>query len=305
MSKELEKPVQENSEEVTNEEYEALFGPQRELQEQEETEEEPTKKEEPTKRIIEKEQVEERTRKKIIYKTDYIFKEIPLFKYEWVLYLVLTLASTILILLAIIGIYEGGFIAAAGIPIVLMWTVYLAKDRFYLPRGNKKIVMKVHSNSNISFTVQDLKDRVIHFDKNDEIPPTQVTRENRHTELSTGKPLVIAFEGHTENLSINELMSDERQERSAQELNRIVKSALITGYQLASSAGKVKDKLQEYAPMLGVATFLIALFTLFLVYQLSNDFKEIGTMLELLKETVTSLNGVVASMGSGTVVSGP
>jgi len=211
---------------------------------------------------------------KTIPKTSYLFKELPLFRYEPWIYLFITVACVFVYAFTVFGFLPLKTIATTLLATLgLFWSVYMIKWYFYAPRGNKVLVAKCFRSTGIHLSVQDVpKDNVIHFDSKDETPPVYLTQINKHFDVSTGRPFLVCAEGIGENISI---METQQHDKSAKEISNIIKTTWGTAWQSClNNFMKFTSKMRDPTFWLIVLTLIIVAGTLFLVFSLSGRFNE-------------------------------
>lgn len=240
-------------------------------------------------------------------RTDYLFKELPFFRFEWLIYLGVSLIAFLFVVVDLFGIFSLGSIFAAVIMLMSLWAIYLIKIMFYLPTGDKKLVLRFLSSSLAKLTVESCKDGMVHFDKGDEkISPTFITRPNCHIELSSGRPMIVAVENEMENLQINQLVSGERRERSAIEYNSIVKQSFLSGYQSAmTNLLGMKDKLKNYLNIIAYATLALVAITLFIVWTINSGVGRIEEVVNAIHTALPTAVAAASAVGNAAVSVGP
>jgi len=163
--------------------------------------------------------------------TSYLFKELPFYKAEPFIMLIITGAVLILALFDLVGLYKGGLLISILLVLGATWAIFLIKQFVYLPRGNKHLVMRFYKSALAKLSCEKPNpDALIHFSNDDEVPPAQITRINKVTEACTGKPLLLVAEGYPENFSVMELLGEKFHDRSAEEVNTAVKLAFANGW---------------------------------------------------------------------------
>jgi len=189
-----------------------------------------------------------------------VIKEIPLSRFELPLHIIITAAAGLLFFLDRLQIVPQATGTAVIVTLVFMWGFYAIKWLFFVPRGRKVIIMRAFKNSGIQLSVEKLKhDKLVHFDRNDDVPPTHVERMNKHFEVHTGRPFVIAMEEKSKNIN---LFKEFEEDKEAKEFNNIIKTTWGTAWQsclnnMLMFRNKIKD------PM-----FIITILVLFAVVAL-------------------------------------
>lgn len=212
-----------------------------------------------------------------------IIKEIPLSKFEWPLLIAASAAAGMLFFLDRMQIVPQATGTAVLILIIFMWGMYLVKYMFFFPRGNKVIVIRSFKSSGIQFSVEKIgPDKLIHFDKNDDSPPVPIDRVNKHFEVSTGRPVVIAIEEVPRNVSLQEQFTEER---SAKEFNNIIKTTWGTAWQSClNNMLKFSNKIKD--PMFIITIVVLLVVIVIVLLQLNNS----ARILEM-GETLAELAG--------------
>jgi len=138
-----------------------------------------------------------------IIPANFLLAELPLSRYEWMLYLILSAITFLEILFVATGLVDASVLILTSISLLLlMWGIYIIKHFFFMPRGKKVIFLDFIGNTG--------------FFRVGEIPPDHkhkiikdkyviIEQVNKAQELTSGRPLVISQAGIAFNFSPAEI----------------------------------------------------------------------------------------------------
>jgi len=221
-------------------------------------------------------------------KTTYLFKELPLFSLEpFILIGVLMVSIGLYFAGALDIIHNGGFYALL-VALLVPFALWFIKWLKYMPRGNKVIFLKGFASTGIYLSVGAMPiDRLIHFDKNDDIPPAAINNPKEHFELCSGRPLIIGFEGYSSNISLSHLLKGSISTQSAKELNNTMKALWGAAWQAAlGNIAKFSSKFKDPTFWLAIISVGLLIVVAFLVY---NQGQQITALAESTKQVATGI----------------
>ena len=209
-----------------------------------------------------------------------IIKELPLSKIEPFILAIASMAALVMFFLERMAILTFGGTTGILVLLIVVWGLFAYKYMFFFPRGKKYIVIRGFQNSGLMFSVEKPHDGLVHFDKDDTVPPTQISRINKHFEVSTGRPCVVALEGITDNLNLMEQFAPTRE---AKEFNNIIKTTWGTAWQAClNNMLRFSNKIKE--PMFIITIIVLIAIIAVIVLQ----FTTIGT----LQQMIETLEGI-------------
>jgi len=188
-----------------------------------------------------------------------LFKELPFFKLEPILIVVVIMASVVSLVLEAIGLIQGIALMVSFSLIAFILTMFFAKWIAFLPRGRKLFVEKSLEGGGIQVAIMaPPKDNKIHFSSNDlENPPAAIDRYNKHYEFYTGKPWVKVAQNHSPNYSVSELFEG-KMDKTAKENEAILHQTYDTG--LLDGIGialRMKGSLKQPITIIAIATLIL------------------------------------------------
>ena len=188
-----------------------------------------------------------------------LFKELPFFKLEPILIVIVIMVSIVSLVLEAIGLIQGIALMVSFSLIAFILTMFLTKWFAFLPRGRKLFVEKSLEGGGIQVAIMaPPKDNKIHFSSNDlENPPAAIDRYNKHYEFYTGKPWVKIAQGRSPNYSVSELFEG-KMDKTAKENEAILHQTYDTG--LLEGIGialRMKGSLKQPITWIAIATLVV------------------------------------------------
>ncbi len=132
----------------------------------------------------------------------YLFKDMPLFKYEIIFYLVGAMAAVALFVVELLGLVENALIRAVPILIIIPIAVWFIKFFLYMPSKKRIPSLRIYRSGVIELLVEDVSKGYITYGKGESAQKKFITRLSKHTEASTGKPFLITSETMGENIDL-------------------------------------------------------------------------------------------------------
>lgn len=213
-------------------------------------------------------------------KSKHLLKELPFFKIEpFILIFAGLLLPITLVVLDIFGFFPGASIAALMLVIFSMWGIYFVKYFLFMPTGKKVIIERFFKNTGVSLSCEKIPGKG-EIEMGDDIPPVQVTQANKHFEMSSGRPLIIAIEEVPQNCSLLQLYQPDR---SSRELNSIIKVTWNTAWHAAT------ENLLGFGNRLRDPVFLMSAGVLVGIIL-------IGIMMWMNLDTLSQLQGTMESL---------
>jgi len=201
-----------------------------------------------------KEKNEDKTERELIGK--YMFRDMPLFKYEIVIYLVLLMVSVMLFiierLIEVQGLAARVILPIAAIPLV----IWFVKQFLYMPRKNRVPILKAYKSGVIELGVANIGKGYIEYGSGENKKRKFITKVAKHTEASTGKPFIITSEIHGENLN---LVEKDKPDLRSEEFNAILETekAVVTKSVMSRVLRFAQPSLQN--PMFLILVVVLAL----------------------------------------------
>lgn len=187
----------------------------------------------------------------------YIFRDMPLFKYEIIAYIVVGLIGFGLYFVERLGIVEG-IIGLAIVPaVVVPVAIWFVKFRLYMPSKTRVPSIRVYRTGVIEFRMEDVRKGYIEYGNGDNIQRKYITQINKHTEASTGKPVIITSEHQGKNI---DLLGNEKVDMQGKETTALLEmnTAVVT-------KNVMNKMLSVNMPTLKNPLFLLMIIMLFMV----------------------------------------
>jgi len=224
--------------------------------------------------------------------TTYLFKELPLFSLEpFILIGLLILSIGLYFAGALDIIHNGGFYALL-VALIVPFALWFLKWFKYMPRGNKVIFMKSFASTGIYLSVGAMPiDRLDHFDKDDNIPPSTIDNPKEHFEICSGRPFIISVEGCSRNISLLSLLKGSISTQSAKELTNTMKALWGGAWQaaLANMSKSVLSKLRDPTFWLAIISVGLLVVVAFLVYNQGQQITALAESTKAVAEGIKNL----------------
>ena len=188
---------------------------------------------------------------------NYLLRDMPLFKFEVIAYLIAVMVGIFIFYLSARGILEG----LAGkliLPItILPLAFWFLKWFMYMPRKNKVPSLRIYKSGTVELGVDDIGKGYITYGKGENAQRKYITKLNKHTEASTGKPFLVTSELEGENL---DLIHGSKPDMRSEEFNAVLET------NTAVTTKNVMNKMMRFAqPGISNPMFLISALTCGLV----------------------------------------
>lgn len=211
-----------------------------------------------------------------------LFKELPFFKMEPYLIMIICVISGVSLALEALGLLIGIAIPISFMLIVFILVLFLTKWFAFMPSGRRLFVEKNLEGGAVQVLVmKPPKDNKIHFARDDlDIPPTTVDRYNKHYEFYTGRPWVKAAQNHSPSYSVYELFEGKRDPVAKENeavLQQTYDAGLLDGMAIAL---KMKDALKQ--PMTWVAIITLGA----IVVLIALGFLQLDTLSQIADEVI-------------------
>ncbi len=212
-----------------------------------------------------KKQPQQQEKKQVSGQGKDIIKELPLSKFEWPLLILMSGTAFIMLFLDRLKLVTDIAGTAVIVLLIYSWGMYMIKRFFFMPIGGKSLILRAYKNTGMRLSVEKIPpDRMVHFDKDDITPPVSVERTNKHYEVNTGKPLIIAIEGKANNINLFEEFEEEKE---AKEFNNIVKTVYATAWQAClNNMLKFKNKVKDPMFILTVLVLIAVAVSIFIQF---------------------------------------
>ena len=205
----------------------------------------------PPREVLEKESIKQET--SIFGK--YMFRDMPLFKYELLLYMGIMFVGIMLY-----GVERIGLIPNATRSIVIPATIlplgiWMLKWKLYMPSKKRVPHMHIYASRVIELGIVDISKGFLTLGKGEHLKRIFLTKVNKHAEASTGKPFIITSDLHGENL---DLLEETKPDMRSEEFNAILDTN--TAVTIKTTMNKM---LKINVPTMSNPMFILALITLF------------------------------------------
>lgn len=217
-----------------------------------------------------------------------LFKELPFFKFEPIFLMAATVGGFFLIIIGLMTGDTSGILISFFIIVIITWLIWFIKNFFYLPRGKKILIMRAFRNTGISISCEEIpKADMIKLDKNEDIPPVQISRENKHFEVMSGRPMLVCVEGIPKNISI---VKKYKPDKSAKEFNNIIKTTWSTAWQTClNNMLKFQNKFKDPQFIIAIITLLAVGGAAAIMVMVLGDISKTNETLATMQTTLTTI----------------
>lgn len=187
----------------------------------------------------------------------YLIRDMPLFKYEIVIYLGMILVAFMLYAIERVGIVEGA-LGKAVIPLAIIPIgIWFVKKMLYMPNKNRVPHIHVFNTRVIRFGTVDPKKGYVAFKRGENIVKKYITKVNRHIEQSTGLPCVVTSDLHGENL---DLLREKKPDMRSEEFNALLETCK------AVTTKNVMNRMMRFTqPSMANPVFILIIINMFMV----------------------------------------
>lgn len=192
----------------------------------------------------------------------YMFRDMPLFKYELIIYLMLAFVAFFMYIIERIGLMPGA-LSRAVIPLAIVpIAIWFVKWLRYMPTKKKVPSLRIYKSGVLELGVENISKGYITYGSGDSKQRKYITRLNKHVEASTGKPFLITSETQGENLS---LIEGTKPDMRSEEFNAILENerAVVTKNVMNKMLSSIKPGLDN--PMFLLAVVQLALLAVLVV----------------------------------------
>lgn len=184
----------------------------------------------------------------------YLLRDMPLFKYEIIVYLMLGMVAFFMYILDKIG-FAPGMLSRAIIPVILVpVAIWFIKWIFYMPSKKRVPSLRIYKSGVIELGVEDISKGYITYGSGENSQKKYLAKLNKHTEASTGKPFIITSETQGENLS---LIETTKPDMKSQEFN-----ALMEMNTSVTTKTVMNKMLKSIQPTMANPMFLLGVITI-------------------------------------------
>ncbi len=186
----------------------------------------------------------------------YLMRDLPLFKYEIVIYAIAGFAGFFAYMIQRLDIVPG-LLEKMVIPLALIpVAVWFIKWYFYMPNKKRVPHLKIWKSGVTEIKVTGISKGFVTYGSGDNQKKVFITRLNKHIEASTGKPFLITSELQGENLS---LLEGKEPDMRSEEFNALLENekAVVTKSVMNKMLDSVKPSLNN--PMFLIVAANIAL----------------------------------------------
>lgn len=180
---------------------------------------EEAKEEEPKEKPVVRERPEPTQESRIMGK--YIFRDMPLFKYEVIAYAVAGFFVFSTFIFEKLGMVEDLAFKASLLAVALPCFIWFYKFLRYMPTKYRVPSLRIYKSGILELGVEDIKKGYITYGSGDNLQRKYITKLNKHTEASTGKPFLITSELKGENLN---LVEGTKPDMRSEEFNAILET---------------------------------------------------------------------------------
>lgn len=176
------------------------------------------------------------TQKEIFGK--YLLRDMPLFKYEIIGYVVVGFFVFFVSVLERVGAVEN-LLSKVMFAAILAPIIFWAFKYFrYMPSKYKVPSVRVYKSGVIELGIDDIRKGYITYGSGDNLQRKYITKLNKHYEASTGRPFLITSELHGENIS---LVDDPKPDMKSEEFNAILET------NTAVTTKKVMNRMLQFS----------------------------------------------------------
>lgn len=216
------------------------------------------KKEEPK---IDSPEKTEKEIKEMVSFGKFLLRDIPLFKYEMLIYLGIIGLGAMSWLLERTEIIPGA-LGKIVIPIAIIpLAIWLIKKQFYFPGKTRLPWIHVHGSRIISFRTVDPRKGYIEIGSGDERKKIWLPKLNKHIEESTGLPCIVTTEFQGENIDI---LKDTSPDMKSKEFNAILEmcKAVTTKSVMKRMLSFQQPSVKSPLVILGIMQLVLLVFLL-------------------------------------------
>ncbi len=196
----------------------------------------------------------------------YILRDLPLFRYEMVIYIGIVGLAGMSYLIERTGLIPGAM-GISLLPIaILPFVIWLIKKQFYMPGKNRLPRLHAHGSKVITLSTVDARKGYIEFGPKEDRKKIWLAKINKHTEESTGLPFIITTEFDGENVSI---LKDGTPDMRSAEFNAILEMLKATTTKSVMKRAMGLEQPITKNPMLILALMQLALLVFLLVNALN------------------------------------
>jgi len=204
-------------------------------------------------------------------------------KYEPIILIMLSAVFGISVLLQFFGLLENSALYGGLIVIVAAWCIWFVKFMQYGIYGERIPVLRLYRNNLSRLTIENVNsEKGLKWSKDGTKPPTQISRINKHTDIETGRPFLIAAEGISDNISIWDSLGGHTGEM-ARDLNTKFEIIWNTAYQACQNDMlKMGKKLFTDPQFIAVVLLGVGMVVLFVFIVGINS--QLSEMAKILKD---------------------
>ncbi|KKN17188.1 hypothetical protein LCGC14_0968430 [marine sediment metagenome] len=196
----------------------------------------------------------------------FLLRDIPLFKYEMLIYLGIIGVAAMSWLLERTELVPGAM-GKAFLPLAIIpFAIWLIKKQFYMPGKTRLPRMHAHGSKVITLSTVDPRKGFIEIGPKENRKKIWLAKINKHTEESTGLPFIITTEFDGENIS---LLKDSTPDMKSQEFNAILEMLKATTTKSVMKRMLGFQQTTAKNPMLIIAMIQLALLVFILVKTLN------------------------------------
>lgn len=229
-------------------------------------------------------------------KATYLLYELPFFKLEPYVLAAITLVTIFLVGMATVGMLDPLFTLVAFCLMVLTaWGFWGIKRFFYMPSKKRFPVFKVFGSGLGALVCEKIDESKVWFSKN--LAPTVITNYRAMTEMFTGYPLIIAFEGYFENIDLPNMMRGKANLRLAERLKAAQDEAIEQGMRKERlKQQSIKQSiLSNPVAWIGIAILLVLLAYIFFIALPQSD--ALGKVSEMI-DAAGGINAIKAAIAT-------
>jgi len=168
----------------------------------------------------------------------YFLRDLPLFKYEILFYIITLMAIVMALITERLGIATGILSTTILLAVALPIAIWVIKRMFYMPSKYKVPGIRVYKSGVIELTLENIKKGFIQYGRGDQAQKKYITRLNKHNEASTGRPFVVTSEVRGENI---DLVNENKPDMRSEEFNAILET------NTAVTTKNVMNKMLKFA----------------------------------------------------------
>ncbi len=208
----------------------------------------------------------EQEQKEMVAFGKYLLRDIPLFKYEMVLYIGIIGLAGMSYLIERTGLVPGAMAMALIAVAILPFVMWLIKKQFYMPGKNRLPRIHAHGSKVITLSTVDARKGYIEIGPKEDRKKIWLAKLNKHVKESKGLSIIRTTYFDGENISI---LKDGTPDMRSSEFNAILEMLKATTTKSVMKRAMDLEKPITKNPMLILALIQMGLLVLILIKTLN------------------------------------